>query len=649
MDGFDDLLAPSRAALESNPFADDFNGSTSSDPWASPFGAASSDDPFGSTSGFIDQTPYTSPPNPYDDSTPTPQEPEPEAEDVKAPVEHEPTGPSDPLDSANVTAQDDEEDNRPLGILRTPGFRESVASSPPAVETKAPQPLHGIASPLPSLSVPQSPAIKEGTPRARTPTVASPSEIQAQQTAAILGSSSKVVQPQEGPSNVLENSLAGLSLGIEPSGWQSQTDDSGAWGRTELPTPTIPTPTPTANHADEDSDDDKPINQTLKRAGQDDTQSPLSPKFKPEKPDNGIQPVFVITVDDPQKVGDPIRPFTMYTVHTRTTSPLFQKSAFSVLRRYSDFVWLYETLCFNNPGVVVPPVPEKNTFGRFEDQFLRQRRLALEKCIQKIANHPNLGKDDDLRLFLESDTFSLDIKHRKPAPIQEKGGLIASIGASLTGPRFNETDEWFDRQKAYLDSLESQLRGLVRSIETVAKHRQELSLTIGEFAQAVGDLSASDVGKQLSVALGELAEVERKAQDLQSTQSEEDCSTLMATVDEYARLINSVRAAFSSRIRVYYAWKTAENDLLRTKQNHERNRISGRVLEAKHEYDHVCKLVKVEVARFEQERIEDFKDSLHAFLEGMISRQKELISTWENYQQLLLKRAGGGGAAAAVV
>ncbi|EEB87295.1 hypothetical protein MPER_15419, partial [Moniliophthora perniciosa FA553] len=47
-----------------------------------------------------------------------------------------------------------------------------------------------------------------------------------------------------------------------------------------------------------------------------------------------------------------------------------------------------------------------------------------------------------------------------------------------------------------------------------------------------------------------LAEVEKKAHDLQVTQSEQDMVTLMGTVDEYARLINSVR---------------------RTKQNHEKN------------------------------------------------------------------------------
>lgn len=31
--------------------------------------------------------------------------------------------------------------------------------------------------------------------------------------------------------------------------------------------------------------------------------------------------------------------------------------------------------------------------------------------------------------------------------------------------------QWFDRQKAYLDSLETQLRGLVKAIDIVAKQR----------------------------------------------------------------------------------------------------------------------------------------------------------------------------------
>lgn len=52
-------------------------------------------------------------------------------------------------------------------------------------------------------------------------------------------------------------------------------------------------------------------------------------------------------------------------------------------------------------------------------------------------------------------------------------------------------------------------------------------------------------------------------------------------------------------------------------------RAERRASESKLEFEHVSKL---EVARFEQGRIEYFKDSLHAFLQGMpvISRQKEV-------------------------
>ena len=38
-----------------------------------------------------------------------------------------------------------------------------------------------------------------------------------------------------------------------------------------------------------------------------------------------IAPVFTITVDDPQRVGDPIRGYTMYTVHTKVRVSLLPR------------------------------------------------------------------------------------------------------------------------------------------------------------------------------------------------------------------------------------------------------------------------------------------------------------------------------------
>ncbi|EUC60851.1 sorting nexin-1 protein, putative [Rhizoctonia solani AG-3 Rhs1AP] len=366
---------------------------------------------------------------------------------------------------------------------------------------------------------------------------------------------------------------------------------------------------------------------------------------------------FTITVGDPQKVGDPINSYIVYTVTTKTNSPHYRKPNMSVLRRYSDFLWLFETLSFNKAGIFIPPVPEKQGFGRFQGAFVEQRRLALNNCIQKIANHPILSTDDDFKFFIESDSFALDVKHRKAEIAQEKtGGFLSSI----TGPKFYETDEWFDSKRSYIDALESQLRGLAKSVDTVSKHQAEIAAATGEFAEALVVLSNSDLSKQLSQSLAALADVQKKARKLEEEQSQDDIILLMGIVDEYIRLIGSIRLTFASRIRLHAAWQNANAEAKRVRTAHEKARRQGRIpqdrvgmsmhevaeaekraADAKFEFDQCSRLIKAEMARFEKERIDDFKKNLEQLLEGMVRRQQDLIESFENYQEGLLRRSKG--------
>jgi sorting nexin-1/2 len=73
--------------------------------------------------------------------------------------------------------------------------------------------------------------------------------------------------------------------------------------------------------------------------------------------------------------------------------------------------------------------------------------------------------------------------------------------------------------------------------------RAELANALGEFAQTVSDLAGSDLGQSLSQSLEAMAELEGKAQETESAQARADQATLLSTVDEYARLINSVRVS----------------------------------------------------------------------------------------------------------
>jgi sorting nexin-1/2 len=117
--------------------------------------------------------------------------------------------------------------------------------------------------------------------------------------------------------------------------------------------------------------------------------------------------------------------------------------------------------------------------------------------------------------------------------------------------------QWFDKQRAYLDGLESQLRGLVKSIEVVAKQRagkpyismrggmmidhiSELAVATGEFATAIADLSLSDIGKQLQQSLDAMADVERMTEEFQNIQSQQDIMTLLATGKSTVRILDQL-------------------------------------------------------------------------------------------------------------
>lgn len=74
----------------------------------------------------------------------------------------------------------------------------------------------------------------------------------------------------------------------------------------------------------------------------------------------------------------------------------------------------------------------------------------------------------------------------------------------------------------------------MKAIDLVAKQRTEMATATGEFAQAIGDLSSSDVGKQLAHSLSTMADVEKKAQELQVNQSNHDVVSLMSTGKDFS-------------------------------------------------------------------------------------------------------------------
>ncbi|TGO89484.1 hypothetical protein BPOR_0107g00100 [Botrytis porri] len=369
--------------------------------------------------------------------------------------------------------------------------------------------------------------------------------------------------------------------------------------------------------------------------------------------EQAAKPTFNITVGDPHKVGDLTSSHIVYSVETKTSSKAYRQPEFTVTRRYRDFLWLYNSLHANNPGVVVPPPPEKQAVGRFDTNFVESRRAALERMLNKTAAHPTLQHDGDLKLFLESEAFNVDVKHkeRKEPGLGESKGMFSGLGISVGGGgKFVEHDDWFHERRIYLDALENQLKALLKAMDVVVIQRKGLAEAAGDFSGSLRALSAVELSTSLSGPLESLADLQIRIRELYDRQAQQDVLTLGITIDEYVRLIGSIKQAFGSRQKAWHSWHAAEGDLQKRKTTQEKllrqgksqqdrlNQMQGEVVDSERKvhqarllFEDMGRLMKSELDRFEREKVEDFKSAVETFLESAVEAQKELIELWETF------------------
>lgn len=298
--------------------------------------------------------------------------------------------------------------------------------------------------------------------------------------------------------------------------------------------------------------------------------------------------------------------------------------------------------------MVVPPPPEKQAINRFDTNFVESRRAALERMLNKTAAHHILQHDSDLKIFLESDAFNTDVKHRehKEPGLGENKGMFSSFGmGSSTSGKFIEHDDWFHDRRIYLNALENQLKALLKSIDMVVSQRKILAEATSDFSASLHALAAVEIAPSLSGPLEGLSDVQVRIRELYERQAQQDVLTLGITIDEYIRLISSIKMAFAQRQKLYHSWHTAESELQKRRATQEKtlrqgktqqdrlNQLQADVSEGERRchqarllFEDMGRLMRGELERFEKEKVEDFKSGVETFLEGAVEAQKEVSS-----------------------
>ncbi|XP_027707836.1 sorting nexin-1 isoform X1 [Vombatus ursinus] len=370
---------------------------------------------------------------------------------------------------------------------------------------------------------------------------------------------------------------------------------------------------------------------------------------------------LTVSITDPEKIGDGMNAYVAYKVTTQTSLPMFRSKQFSVKRRFSDFLGLYEKLSekHSQNGFIVPPPPEKSLIGMTkvkvgkEDsssaEFLEKRRAALERYLQRIVNHPTMLQDPDVREFLEKE----ELPRAVGTQTLSGAGLLkmfnkATDAVSKMTIKMNESDIWFEEKLQEVECEEQRLRKLHTVVETLVNHRKELALNTAQFAKSLAMLGSSEDNTALSRALSQLAEVEEKIEQLHQEQASNDFFLLAELLSDYIRLLAIVRGAFDHRMKTWQRWQDAQTMLQKKRETEARllwankpdklqqakDEIAeweSRVTQYERDFERISTVVRKEVIRFEKEKSKDFRNHVIKYLETLLYSQQQLVKYWEAF------------------
>eukprot|EP00096_Caligus_rogercresseyi_P010112 TRINITY_DN3576_c0_g1_i2.p1 TRINITY_DN3576_c0_g1~~TRINITY_DN3576_c0_g1_i2.p1 ORF type:complete len:600 (+),score=129.55 TRINITY_DN3576_c0_g1_i2:661-2460(+) len=144
-----------------------------------------------------------------------------------------------------------------------------------------------------------------------------------------------------------------------------------------------------------------------------------------------------------------------------------------VSRRYKRFDWLHERLSEKFAIIPIPPLPDKQIQGRYEDDFIDHRMIQLQSFVNRVCRHPILSQSQVWQHFLTcTDEKQWKTGKRKA----EKDPLVGgNFLLSVVTPQNPIEPEFLDRQVECFNKFSSHFDTAVKNLLKVATDQTQKS------------------------------------------------------------------------------------------------------------------------------------------------------------------------------
>ena len=187
-----------------------------------------------------------------------------------------------------------------------------------------------------------------------------------------------------------------------------------------------------------------------------------------------------VRVSSPEKVEGGIfsKSYVSYLVET-------QPFEFKNRKRYSDFLWLRNTLALIYSHCVIPPLCKKNYVDRFSEGLVNKRMRSMEKFLQGLLIHPLIKNSEILYDFLslqkDSDFHKKKQKYLKitgPTQVKEIKTLEGEIKISVT-----------KEKEMYLQNIEDNCNINEELLQNITKSYKNLILLMTQVHDKMKEIS----------------------------------------------------------------------------------------------------------------------------------------------------------------
>ncbi|KAF9075303.1 hypothetical protein BDP27DRAFT_1461622 [Rhodocollybia butyracea] len=149
----------------------------------------------------------------------------------------------------------------------------------------------------------------------------------------------------------------------------------------------------------------------------------------------------------------------------------------SVVRRYSEFAYLWDCLYRRYPFRLFPALPPKRIGS--DEYFLEQRRKGLTRCLNYAINHPVIKDDGVLSVFLSDSSFEEWRKHTSVSLDEESASKRVDRAEEMSIPSDLEDKITIIRRR--VSPLIEQWQRICILAERIIKRREAAAVRMSSF------------------------------------------------------------------------------------------------------------------------------------------------------------------------